>query len=600
MKNKATKEQTRYLTPNECKLINSFPGLTETELEEVNDSFPHYVFIKNCGDGWEVSTSCCHVDRRFYAYLREIETPEEDKLLRSRHNEDGVCPYCGRPVTFKHTGKCGKFRKLGERRCVAFWKAKGDKVFIQCYWANKEYGLGYYTGNVGYIFDNAYVFMPGAAYQFDMEYCAYYCRMEKLNIVKRISILEPFWYSWSIMSGREREYIDVGREQAIEKSFLKYSQLEAFEKESRWCKHNSPMKYMTLYSLYPRAIEMLMKNGMQQAVRDYIYYGKKNAASIKWDETDPRKAFGLNGQELKAFMALPNRDVEYIECYKYCRKQGWKESWEDISYTYGELRGDDLPMRFYRACRKYKLTPTRLRNYLNKFNGRRAPGGFYRTPECAWQTWSDYLYAAGEIGYDIKNPVVLLPKNLNAAHDAATGEHRRRLEAARVAAEKKRRLEQYEEDWNLWFCEVLRQAKLKKQCAEELEKRDRRYAYADGNYFIRPAKDGDEVIAEGKALEHCVGGYATRHMEGKLTICFMRRVTEPDKPFLTIEMRGGKLQQIHGYKNEFDGAPDPRKEYKAFLDPWILWVADGSPRDKNGNPVTKKRKTKKNKEVKAA
>lgn len=593
--NKATKDDMRNLTAYECELINSFPALTAEELETVSDSFPHYVFIHNRGDGWEVSTSCCHVDKRYYAYLRQIETPEEYELLSSKHNEKGVCPYCGKPVTFKNTGKCGKFKSLRTTGCAALWKADsvGGKVFIQDYWIEKDYSPSCLTGKVGYVFDNAYVFMPGAAYQFFMYYGAYECRMEKFGIGKYISILEPFWHGWSTMSGRETDYLNVGKREAIENSFLRYSQLETYDRNN-----NNPMKYLTIYSLYPHAVEMLMKSGMERTVSEFVYFSKKNAASIKWDETDPVKAFGLTKPELREFMALPNRNIGYVECFKYCKKQGWKTSFEDISAVYAELRGSENPMKFYRYCKKYKLTPTHLYNYLNKLTGPRCYGGYF-TFECAFQEWTDYLYASNEIGYDMKNPVVILPKHLDIAHNEATGEHRNRLEAIRKAEERDLKQKQAENDWNEWFGLRLHEAAYRKRNADELQKRERRYSYSDGLYLIRPAANSDEIIAEGKALEHCVGGYAQRHAEGKLTICFMRKVSEPEKPWITIELQAGRLEQIHGYKNERDGKQDPRKEYKAFIDPWLEWVSKGSPRDAEGKPVTEK-KTRKKKESIAA
>ena len=64
-------------------------------------------------------------------------------------------------------------------------------------------------------------------------------------------------------------------------------------------------------------------------------------------------------------------------------------------------------------------------------------------------------------------------------------------------------------------------------------------------------------------------------------------------------MNGAKLVQIHGYRNEglytSQGrfAPDPREVYREFLDPWLAWVAKGSPRGKEGEPRLPRRKKKK-------
>lgn len=280
-----------------------------------------------------------------------------------------------------------------------------------------------------------------------------------------------------------------------------------------------------------------------------------------------------------------------------------KTSLEDVETVYSELMGDSEPKDFYKKCVKYHLTPTKLWNYLCKFTGPRCHGMGYFGAEQVFQMWCDYLFAAEAIGYDMKNEMVIRPKNLELAHDEATGEHRRRLETARKKEEKARKLclllessrQSYvaaECDWLEYCSEMVKQAKY----AQVVSERAQKYAFSDGVWFIRVARDADEVIAEGRALQHCVGGYAQRHMEGKTTICFMRKVTEPHVPTLTIEMQGKKLVQIHGFKNELANGkrqPDPREVHKAFLDTWLDWVKRGSPRDKDGLPVIRKNKKKK-------
>ncbi len=53
--------------------------------------------------------------------------------------------------------------------------------------------------------------------------------------------------------------------------------------------------------------------------------------------------------------------------------------------------------------------------------------------------------------------------------------------------------------------------------------------------MIRPCADENELIAEGKALHHCVANYAQDHAEGKTAIFFIRKTSAPDEPFYTLE-----------------------------------------------------------------
>ena len=127
----------------------------------------------------------------------------------------------------------------------------------------------------------------------------------------------------------------------------------------------------------------------------------------------------------------------------------------------------------------------------------------------------------------------------------------------------------------------------------ELEKK---YCFEMDGYMIRVPASGEEILDEGRKLKHCVGGYAERHIKGTVTILFMRRTKKPDEPWLTIEMRGNSLVQIHGYRNEgihtTEGrfAPDPWEVYREFLNTWLEWLKKGSKRDRDGRPRLPKKK----------
>ena len=93
-----------------------------------------------------------------------------------------------------------------------------------------------------------------------------------------------------------------------------------------------------------------------------------------------------------------------------------------------------------------------------------------------------------------------------------------------------------------------------------------------------------------------MGDYADRHLNGTLTILFLRRSDRPEMPYVTIEMDGNQLRQIHGYKNETKPCADnpgrvsPRVRHKDFLDTWLRWLRSGSKRNADGTPKLPKRK----------
>ena len=132
--------------------------------------------------------------------------------------------------------------------------------------------------------------------------------------------------------------------------------------------------------------------------------------------------------------------------------------------------------------------------------------------------------------------------------------------------------------------------KQEKESAAMQEKFDKRYAelekfcYSSGGLSIHPARSQKEMITEGKLLDHCIGGYADSHAEGRTSIFFIRRESEPETPFYTLEfdVKSLKVRQNRGYKN-----CAKTDEVQAFEDEWVEFVkkvsAKGAKRPRRQN-----------------
>ena len=159
----------------------------------------------------------------------------------------------------------------------------------------------------------------------------------------------------------------------------------------------------------------------------------------------------------------------------------------------------------------------------------------YRSPmEEAISTYSDYLQMCQGQNYDMKSSQALFPKHCNEAHDELS----RYIKKCRDEQTKRAFREVYE---NLAEKANLTSKKLQIVCP----------------------KQTDDLITEGQALHHCVGTYIDRVAAKKCLIVFVRRVEEPEKPFVTVEVSNGKIVQIRGERNS-----DPTKEVKKFVDLW--------------------------------
>ena len=85
------------------------------------------------------------------------------------------------------------------------------------------------------------------------------------------------------------------------------------------------------------------------------------------------------------------------------------------------------------------------------------------------------------------------------------------------------------------------------------KKRIEKYEKIGDEFEIIVPREPKDIINEGASLNHCVGGYLESVASGYKTILFLRRVSEPDKSFYTIEVGNSNIIQIHGNHNKWLG-----------------------------------------------
>lgn len=122
--------------------------------------------------------------------------------------------------------------------------------------------------------------------------------------------------------------------------------------------------------------------------------------------------------------------------------------------------------------------------------------------------YMDYIGECEQLRMDLYSEQVMFPRDLRASHAATAMQIR--YEKDRIAQE---------------------------QFAHAVEKLQK-FVWESGGYTIRPAASQEELIAEGQALHHCVGGYALRMAEEQNRDIFIRLAEEPDRPYYTLELQG--------------------------------------------------------------
>lgn len=554
--------------PESLSVMPEFPMPTEEELAAVNDLFEPYVFYKTVKDGRLLTTSCCGKKSVLYPTVRRTETPENREFLAAKHNDEVRCPFCGRPAELR----CAGIRRdsLAEWQPVLFLREMDGDILALGVWARKIYSdtTRLWKGPEYHIV-SAYRFSPGRAVQYEN----YWGNMKKQVLEgeydpQHLKIRDPFT-DGGYMGGSVYIPYWVAGMDAIEKSAFRYCQYDLF-----WFRDGMKfhlMEYLAACCIWPRNIEMLMKCGMDKLVSDLVLGVRKNARLFHWGEENPKKAFGLDGQEWRAFVES-GYDLRALGIYKRLRSGGYRHSFplaKSICQLVVDKNGAGW---FFRTCKETGLEPARVMRWLgwsDSLCSRGITGVFVRFGQ-----WRDYIRFCQRLGYDLKDETVSLPRDFMRRHDETAVEVARldRIERDRREAERKKELaEKYQ------------------QFEKGLAQRAEKYDFALGDMFIRVARTFEEIVEEGNALKHCVGGYAGRHIEGKVTILFLRRTAEPDVPFVTVEMDGNRLVQAHGFRNDAGGRP-PQEVYAAFFNTWLDWIGRGSPRDKNGAPKLRRKK----------
>lgn len=314
----------------------------------------------------------------------------------------------------------------------------------------------------------------------------------------------------------DNSYQVIGMEN-IDRSDMKYSQYKKYT-------GNFIIEYLGLYCKHPN-LEYLMKQNYDLIDEMYVGFWGNTAkltlpSYINWGSNNLLEMLGLTKSEFKV---LKGQEHLY-GAYRANKELFPKVTAEDLiliskvfGYEYGTLK------RFLDAT---GATPQRMSRYLadNQINTR---------------DYSDYLDQCKQLRYNTKDTAICFPHNFEAMHE-------------RLSATIK-----YQHD-----------KAIKAEFAKHIEER-KQLEFSGNDLMIVQPKQMADIAYEGKVLHHCVGGYAERHAKGALSIMFIRKKSEPDKPYYTMEVSSdGKIVQVRGKRNI---APDKDvdaliKDYETYLD----------------------------------
>lgn len=478
----------------------------------------------------------CQAEARYGANFGFVH-PETNERIKT--GEHCLCPVCGAPVEARHISAVTlnmtcieaypmSVHKLGDKLALCGWCVRK--------WFDKDGGSGITV-------------WPYEAYVFEEK------RTVRLTgYLKCMSTIRLFGY-WE----QRKKYTDIwGISDLVypwKRSLLRGTVVENSKLDLYWKEKNArPVSYLRVWQKHPN-IENLVMQGAGALVaemidddmrnREYCYPQHQSVPElgINWKENRPAQMLRLTKEEFKRCVAEKWDELALIY-YRESRDRGVVLDRENL-----QLIRDFVGIINCQTLLNGKQEPLRVARYLRKQKE--------KDKRCDFHILNDYWRMAVMRDYDLADQSVRYPAHLIRVHDRVRAE---------IETERRERERLQKEEWAKKQAEAKRkrEAAFKKR-AEKLE----RFCWKHGRICIRPAKNEEDLIREGKILRHCVATYAQRIADGESAIFFIRKKSKPEEPWYTLELdeKALTVRQNRGKCN-----CERTEEVKKFEAEWLKHI----------------------------
>jgi predicted RNA-binding Zn-ribbon protein involved in translation (DUF1610 family) len=483
-------------------LIKNFPRSFEKWIDDVPFGSCRYIYYKRKDK------------RSFDGYCTACQTDME--LKWAKHRKAGVCPNCGRKITFLAEGRA---TRISDYKTYSILQRVVGGFMLRHFWEIRSYMQDYRNPR-----------------QWRVEEYRFFFSDDLSNIHMFQS-----WENWCdyrpSSAWHERKWIST-----VPKDFLYTRNLTGILSDSPW-------KYSGLYDYAKRVgqfdtfaflkefpkkscIEFLVKMKLDRLVRDAISSSDQTGNQfVDLTATTIKGVFKINWQDLPHICKM-DMNLDEIDLLEYLRNKGKSLSETELHWIRHNLKGRyGVSNERIKEILEY-MTPHKIIRYLTK----QAIMLHVDVPDFSGLLiqWTDYIRNAIWLSHDIRKNTVLFPMDLIKFHD-------------KYAAQRKR------EEVASQYGEIER---------IEAEINDQ-YQYETKTFLIRAPHEAVEIVDEGDVLQHCVDGYVGTMAEHDCVILFIRQIEDPDKPFYTLEVRNNEVQQVYGFKHAL-----PTPEVNRFVTAW--------------------------------
>lgn len=465
----------------------------------------------------------------FYEYSRKGTEKgyctycEKDIAIKHpRHNKIGYCPVCRHKIAFKSIGKAGTV--LTDTAYMYLIQRCEDGFMIREFKGYRKYPKGeLQTPECSHwetrrsIYDRTGV--PLRAYAWENY------KQSEFRWVKT-GICTPSW--WGNHAGK----IYGKTLPDLSKNELKYTGLiERIYDGTEF----DPEKYLTILQEVPQ-LEQISKAKLSCLVDDCM---SSCYSFSKWlfapEESSLTKMLGINTPILKRLRE--NRGgTKFFAWIQYEKSTGKAIPDHVISW----LCAEDIMVNDLNFISR-KMSILQIYNYI-----RRQMWEYGMKSKEVITTWSDYLAMARSLDMDVSDEIIFRVRKLQQRHEDLV-----------LRCESK--------DISIMAGEILEKYPVLNKICQSLKK----YEYADENYTVLAPNRVDEIIWEGRNLNHCAGKsdrYWERIARRETFVLFLRKTNELDNSHYTLEIEpDGTIRQK---RTRFNRQEKDIKDATSFLKKW--------------------------------
>lgn len=495
-------------------LFSMIPDIPEDFIRWAKDLFKNKMYLLYKRETkYRATVGCCACGTTVTVHTDSIN-PDVKAIPVPRKGELGECQWCGTYGKYKPVGRFGQ--ETIHTDCYLYQALPDKGLLIRHFQISlKQYGRYSDVGHEFKFTERARVFIAMGRkakvywnHQWYLKDKEHWC---------------SYNYGGYAAQGFSNGSIYPDYKEVIANTDLRYANYYGYAYTT--CKENcvpSAIDYMEALKAYAYCpeIDMLHKQGLDKFVRHLCL---KQGSSCLLNKKGKNIPDILKIKSSRINLVRDKKgDINILAVLQLEKKCNLKLSDEDIKWLSLRYNYYEFPKEL-KALLKY-MPLKKLINRIEKYREEYQPATKYT--DSSWIAYRDYIKIREELGYDMTNSVYLAPRSLVEAHAAMIKEREETRNSEHIA--KKR------EEFN----EIPKRFKA-------LEKKLGFEAYG---YIFIPAKDAGEIIIEGRALHHCVGGdsYLKKHNTGETSIIFMRKKDCPDIPYVTIEVKKDKILQWYG------------------------------------------------------